>query len=307
MTNRKGYLFYDDETANSRQRICQVGYLLTDFDGNPIDGPVNQLIDPEDEFGWYETKVVHHITAADVEGAPNFARFCEESGFLGLLSDYVLVAHNALGADCHHIEKSLAAYGIAMPEIECIDTKKLAVEHGLDAGLEALCRGFGIEVGNHHDALSDARACAAAFWRMREAFGDADAGTYEAGRRSAKRGGVRMRFEGLGRVNGSDRRIEDVLEEAGREGRRGDLGTIDDLAGLRVTVTGIVPGYTREQVRALLKGLGVKVGSSVGKKTRYLAVGDNAGQSKIDAAAKLGIELVSVGELMEALDRVIGD
>lgn len=156
MTNRKGYLFYDDETANNRQRICQVGYLLTDFDGNPIGEPVSQLIDPEDEFGWYQTNRVHHISAADVAGAPSFARFCKESGFLGLLSEYVLVAHNALGADCHHIEKSLAAYSIPMPGVECIDTKRLAVGYGLDAGLEALCRNFGIEVGTHHDALSDA-------------------------------------------------------------------------------------------------------------------------------------------------------
>lgn len=115
-----------------------------------------------------------------------------------------------------------------------------------------------------------------------------------------------MRFDGLGCVNRSERRIEDVLEEAEREGRRGDLGGIDDLSGLRITVTGIVPGYTREQVEALLRGLGVKMGKTVGKGTRYLAVGDNAGQSKIDAAAELGTEVVSVGELMEALDRVAG-
>ncbi len=29
----KGYIFWDSETANPQQRICQAAYILTDFEG----------------------------------------------------------------------------------------------------------------------------------------------------------------------------------------------------------------------------------------------------------------------------------
>lgn len=30
---KKGYIFWDSETANPQQRICQVAYILTDLEG----------------------------------------------------------------------------------------------------------------------------------------------------------------------------------------------------------------------------------------------------------------------------------
>lgn len=87
-----GYMFYDDETANSAQRICQVSYQLTDLEGNPIGEPVSQLIDPECEFDRMNMRI-HHITSEKVQGMPTIAEFCESSGFIDLLADYTFVAH----------------------------------------------------------------------------------------------------------------------------------------------------------------------------------------------------------------------
>ena len=97
----KGYMFYDDETANSQQLICELAYTLTDFDGKQIGDPVVQRINPESKFDWYNIKT-NHIKASDVEGCPTMEQFCRTSSFLQDLADYVFVAHGAKGSDLHH-------------------------------------------------------------------------------------------------------------------------------------------------------------------------------------------------------------
>lgn len=37
---KKGYIFWDSETANPQKRICQVAYILTDLEGNCVGDPV---------------------------------------------------------------------------------------------------------------------------------------------------------------------------------------------------------------------------------------------------------------------------
>lgn len=307
---RLGYLFYDGETANRRQRICQIAYFATDFEGNPVGDAVSQLIDPESDFGAVQTGI-HGIGPADVLGMPNLARFCEDADFLDLLDRYLLVAHNALGADRHHIAKSLAAYGIPTPSIVCVDTMRMARLNHLPEALPDLCSHFGIpfDARRHHDALEDAIACSKAFWAMEDMFGHYTAGglRHESGpgrrrvpRRTVPRGG-------LGTVHGGGQTIEDVLAEAERDGRRGTPGTIDRLDGFHVAVSGFAPGYTREQLRDALGGYGIKVGGKPTSKSNLLAIGDNAGQDKIRRAVDIGLPVMTIQELLEAVDRMVGD
>lgn len=295
---REGYLFWDDETANPQQMICQVGYCLTDLEGNPVGEPVCQLVDPESEFSPFNVRV-HHITSSDVAGAPNFARLYEELGLGRLLEDNYLVAHNAKGADVHHLRKSLAAYGMEMPNVELVDTQQFAIGRGLPARLKDLCRELGVELRGHHDALADALACRDVFWAM----GGGDAETYSPGAPKAAGRRRRREFSGLGYVNGSEETVEDALEALGARGLRGDPFEIETLEGLRVVVSGIVPGYNREGIKAALVGAGAKVSGSVSNRTQCLAIGDNVGRSKLDRATELGVRVITVGELLDVLNR----
>ena len=295
---KKGYLFWDDETANPQQRICQAGYCLTDLEGNAVGEPVCQLIDPESAFS-SRNVAVHRITSGDVAGMPTFARFYEERGLGTLLESNYFVAHNAKGADLHHFRKSLAAYGIDMPEIEFVDTMQIAIGKELPAGLEDLCRELGIAFSGHHDALADALACRDAYWAM----GGAEAEAYAPSATGSRSRGSRREFSGLGLVNGSERTVEEVLDEFEGLGLRGDPLEIETLDGLRVVVSGVVPGYNRDGVKRALRDAGVKCSSSISGRTQYLAIGDNVGQSKISDAKERRTSVITVGELFDVLNR----
>ena len=296
--DKKGYLFWDSETANRQQRVCQAAYCLTDLEGNPVGEAVVSYIDPESEFSPWNTRV-HGIHPEDVVGKPSFAEFWGSNGLEGLMQDYVLVAHNAKSADLSHIRKSLAAYDMPLPEIEFLDTMQMAIGRGLPGKLVDLCTALGVELRDHHDAAADALACRDAFWKL--GHDDVEPEEYVPGKGGSH--GAKRVFSGLGLVNGGNKTIEDALEEFEEKGLRGNPHNIDGLEGLRVVVTGAVPGYDRNGIKAALKNAGAKVAGSVSGKTQYLAIGDNAGQTKLNDAEERRVPVISVGELLEVLNR----
>jgi DNA ligase (NAD+) len=72
--------------------------------------------------------------------------------------------------------------------------------------------------------------------------------------------------------------------------------TNQSLAGLTFVVTGTLPTYGREDVKAVIEAHGGKVMDSVSKKTSYLVVGENPG-SKLEKARDLGIPQIDEVEL----------
>ncbi len=68
------------------------------------------------------------------------------------------------------------------------------------------------------------------------------------------------------------------------------------LDGLTFVLTGTLPTMTRDEATALIEAHGGKVTGSVSKKTSYVLVGNSPG-SKADKAAKLGVPVLSEGDL----------
>lgn len=302
---QKGLMFYDDEYADSGQHICSLAYILCDNDGNQLGDPVNQLINPEHHIEW-RTRKVHGLTDEDVAGQPTFAQFCVDTNFLDLLSSYTFVAHNASGADLYHIKKSLAAYGIEMPEVYYIDTMSMSMANLRLGSIAKVCAYYNIPL-NHHDALSDALACKSAYEKMNEEFPGTEPLKW-AGKKSKPSKGSRASSYsigmGLGTVNGSDRTIEDVLAEFEANGLRENPSNIETLEGLHIVVTGAVPGYPGDSIEETLEGLGAKTSKNVSGKTQLVVLGNNAGQRKIDPALERGTHVISVIDLLEILSRV---
>ena len=301
---KKGYIFWDSETANPQQRICQVAYILADSEGNRVGDPVCQAINPESEIGWWSRSHLD-IDWGSLGDMPTFARFWEDAGMADLLRDYILVAHNANGADIHHIKKSLAAYDIEMPEIEAVDTMLVARRNGLPGALIDLCDHYGIMLDSHHDARCDVEACLEVFERILEEFGRPDPAEWVNKPRASS--GSRPAYSGLGRVNGSQETVESVLERAEAAGLRGDPYEIEDPVRLKVKVSGRTPGYDhREEMLDALKACGMDASKGKpGEKTQYLAIGDNVGQTKLapvfDGASPA--KIVTTGELLEVMNR----
>lgn len=302
---KKGYMFYDDETANSDQRICSIAYILQDYDGNQVGQPVSQLIDPESEFDYWNTRI-HGIGPDDIAGKPNFYDFCVQNNLAELLTDYIFVAHNAQGADLHHLKKSLAAYGIEMPVVSYIDTMGLSVNDSGIGKLADASRHYGVDLKRHHAALDDALACMGIFSAITGKNGWPDPFDWIASDKSGEHSshGKRAYIAGhLGFVNASDETIEEVLERFDSENLRGNPDTIDSLEGIHLVVTGRVPNYENDKIEEALKAIGAKPAKSVSGKTQLLVIGDNAGQGKINPAEEKGIPVITVPELLGIIDR----
>ena len=67
------------------------------------------------------------------------------------------------------------------------------------------------------------------------------------------------------------------------------------IAGKIFVLTGTLANYTRDEAAKILEERGGIVKSSVGKKTDYVIVGENAG-SKLTKAQALGIKILSENE-----------
>lgn len=301
---KKGYIFWDSETANPQQRICQVAYILTDSEGNRVGDPVCQAINPESEIGWWSGSHLD-IDWGSLGDMPTFARFWEDADLADLLRDYILVAHNANGADIHHIKKSLSAYGIEMPEIEVIDTMLAAKQNGLPGALVDLCEHYGVNLDSHHDAMSDAEACLEVFHGLVSEFGTLEPGAWAPNASSSHHGHKRV-FTGLGLVDASQETIEEVLEKAEKMGVRGNPDEIIDPVGLKVKVSGVTPGYVRDEILNALKECGMKAtDGKPAQSTKYLAIGNKVGKSKLDAVfnGNSQAKIVTTGELLEVMNR----
>lgn len=147
----------DFETANSqRHSACALG--VTIIENQQIIETQYWLFKPVGGFDYMNT-AVHGITMADVYNKPSFA------ASWGEIQDYInnrlLIAHNAAfdmsvlrqTLEYYNLKKPIAKYGCTMRM-----AKKLWPQHE-NHRLNTLCHHFNFQL-NHHNAASDALACA---------------------------------------------------------------------------------------------------------------------------------------------------
>ncbi len=94
--------------------------------------------------------------------------------------------------------------------------------------------------------------------------------------------------------NAANRKLIDRLQKLGvepaAEKSRGEPHHA--FAGKTFVVTGTLEKYKRNEIEALIKGLGGRTAGSVSKKTDYVVAGSEAG-SKLDKARELGVKVLS--------------
>lgn len=158
-------MFYDDETANANQMICQVGFCITDQRGKVLES-YQTLVNPDADFDYHCVRV-HGIRPQDVADAPTFD-IIASTVLNERLHDCILIAHGAKSADLHHLAKTYRACGITMPTVRVVDTIDLARKiPGLKRfGLATLCERYHVPCEGHHDALADAEMLRRVFWPL---------------------------------------------------------------------------------------------------------------------------------------------
>jgi DNA polymerase-3 subunit epsilon len=141
----------DFETASGyRNSICQVG--LVRVENGIVVKEINILVQPPDNYYWSRFTDIHGITAKDTANALTFAQvWCQIAPYI---ENQNVIAHNGFGFDFPVLDKTLNYYNLAIPDYNKFCTYKI-----YKSNLANLCKEHSILL-NHHDALSDARACA---------------------------------------------------------------------------------------------------------------------------------------------------
>ena len=141
----------DFETATwDPSSICQVG--LVRVENGVIVDQVNRLVKPPKNQYFYKNIEVHGIKPEETLDAPTFDVVWHESMKMHI-EDEVFVAHNAQ-FDVSCLRNTLEYYNEVQPEFEVRCTRII-----FRRGLSYLSKKYKIPL-NHHDALSDAHACA---------------------------------------------------------------------------------------------------------------------------------------------------
>lgn len=146
----------DFETANTgRDSACAIGVAIVE-NGQIVD-TISRFIRPPSS--WFQFTDIHGITWDDVEDEPTFDEVWRDIR-RQLPSMVFLAAHNA-SFDRGVLAACCALYGLAVPRQKFVCTVSLArAQWGIyPTKLPNVCQQLRINL-NHHDAASDAEACA---------------------------------------------------------------------------------------------------------------------------------------------------
>ncbi|WKK57057.1 NAD-dependent DNA ligase LigA [Sphingobacterium sp. BN32] len=77
----------------------------------------------------------------------------------------------------------------------------------------------------------------------------------------------------------------------------------DGLSGQTFLISGVFADYSREELTALIESHGGKMLSGISAKLNYLVAGDKMGPSKLAKAEKLGVPIISEGELLAMINK----
>jgi DNA polymerase-3 subunit epsilon len=144
------YTAIDFETAHGKRwSICQVG--LVRVENSIITEQLSILIQPPNNYFWNNFIDIHGICAEKTADAPTFDKIWN------LIEPFIknqnVVAHNGFAFDFQCLKQTLEYYEILSPKFTGHCTYRI-----FGANLASLCNQYKINL-NHHDALSDARAC----------------------------------------------------------------------------------------------------------------------------------------------------
>ena len=140
----------DFETAQGKRwSICQIGLVRVENGG--IKEQLSVLVQPPNNYYWNNFIDIHGITPQLTRWSPTFDKIWKQIAVF--IADQNVVAHNG-SFDFHCLKQTLEYYNMAVPAYNGNCTYKIYKDN-----LASVCRKYNIPL-NHHDALSDARACA---------------------------------------------------------------------------------------------------------------------------------------------------
>ena len=248
----------DFETATPEHNsICQIGFVVVNQ--GIIEKKYSSLIQPPLNDFFYHNIKVHKIEPFMTLNAPNFKEVWSE------ISKYFInqhiVCHNA-SFDLVKLEETLNFYNIQIPEYTHSCTFEL-----FGGNLKDCCISNNIDFFNHHDALSDAEACAKLYLKYLEGEGSISINT------------INTPFA-IKKIEKQDLKPDFNIEN------------IDNpFFQKKVVFTGDLITFSRKEAAHRIKLLGADVNTSISKNTDFIVIGRNPGPSKIKKIEDLHIPL----------------
>jgi DNA ligase (NAD+) len=99
---------------------------------------------------------------------------------------------------------------------------------------------------------------------------------------------------------------QEIIRRLKQAGLRTEAATADGVAakpleGMTLVVTGTLGSYSRSEAEELIRSMGGRASSSVGRSTDYLLAGESPG-SKLDKARKLDVKIINESDFRKLMD-----
>jgi DNA polymerase III subunit epsilon len=244
---------FDTETATSHSAsICQIGFVVVRK--GQITSEKSYLIQPPGNEYDARHSCIHGIDSLRTKDKPLFPQVWKniKDEFISSL----LVAHN-VSFDINILNSSLAYYNLPRPQFNCDCTFQLS---GLK--LKSLAESLGIVMTKHHDALSDAKACAQAYLFLKQGLKPNQSLINEHENSNPFAGHEKL----TGNILKPDLNVENIF---------------NPFYSKKVVFTGILQTMTRDEAAKRVKDLGADIDTGVNKRTDFVIVGQGAGPSKL--------------------------
>ncbi|MBV7296192.1 hypothetical protein KRX51_09745 [Corynebacterium sp. TAE3-ERU12] len=273
------FVAFDIETANANNgSICAIGLAVV-RDGD-ITETHSWLCRPPAGLDCFESANigVHGITAEDVADAPSFGERLTQ--FSQITAGQTVIAHNA-AFDFSGLYSACKAAGLNAPERDFACTLWWSRKAGVDTvdkKLPTLAAAAGAPLLQHHDAASDAVACAhIALWLMRSYSTNPTAGP----RAFTKELNLNLGHISNDRLDTGARKTRPHQNPAWAKVATPDVvpapnpnaAADNPLYGHNITLTGEFMAYTKGQLWEAIADRGATVGKGVTKKTTIVVVG----------------------------------
>lgn len=276
------FVAIDFETMTAElTSACAIG-LVKVINGN-IQQEFYSLINPIPDSREQNNTHVHGITPEMVADAPTFEQLFPT--LKSFITDLPIVCHNR-GADINIMQRCMDHYGLAG-----IDTANNYCTFEMTGqSLTACCKQYGIPMGEHHNALDDALACAKVFLACQ---GDIVATTFKGGLNEVMAAAAAKKFERATLDPIADDQVQNQDTP---------------FFHAKVVITGTFAAYPdRNELGKMLQSLGADINTSISKKTNVVVMGQGAGPAKVKKIEALraegyDIRIIYEEELKQILD-----
>jgi len=270
------FIAIDYETANGDYlSACALGVTFVEK-GNVLE-TIQTFIKPPAEFSSFDpfNMMIHKIEPGQVKDAPTFETVWEAIAKFHSKNNVPFVCHYS-GFDIRVTEALLKYYEITFTEISFYDTFSMAKKiwpQFSNHKLDTLANEFKIKL-NHHNAGSDAEACALIALKQIEFLGKSSLSEvaenfgYKLGVLNSAGVKTMSDFKNYGGSN-----FGNTIDSSKGIIPSSEVNIGSELFGKKVVFTGELTTLTREMAIQRAVNNGAVVSSAVSKKTNFLVVG----------------------------------